>query len=153
VRWAKAAHVLLRYYTISVLFITQITWSQAICDALRMCVMPACGRWYFQSASLQIIIGLQQYLMASRGEYSVTTCGKPLLTCAWSIVYALYGGARRIRWLLILGFTAEHLVMAICTALTVHGTKFAALCEPVYIPPIGAGIGYARPLCAAGVPR
>jgi hypothetical protein len=53
--------------------IVQITWSQDICDALRLCEMSTCARWLGQSISLQIIIGLQQYLMASRGEYGGTT--------------------------------------------------------------------------------
>jgi hypothetical protein len=107
VRWAKAAHVLLRYYTICVLFITQITWSQDICDALRLCAMPACGRWFGQSVSLQIIIGLQQYLMASRGEQGTRAvharphgcCGDSVRALRWRTQHTLaprprvHGGA------------------------------------------------------------
>jgi hypothetical protein len=60
-------------------------------------------------------------------------------------VYALYGGTHSARWLLVLAFAAEHLVMAVCTAASVGGTTLTALCAPVQMPPVGIGVGYTRP--------
>jgi hypothetical protein len=42
-----------------------------VCEMIGICVAPHCAAWFsLQTASLQIVVGLQQFLMATRSSYS-----------------------------------------------------------------------------------
>jgi hypothetical protein len=99
-------------------------------------------RWYtLEQSSLQVIIGLQQFLMASRGTARVL-----FRKIRWLMhlpsVYALYRRSRGILWALVLPWVVEHVTILVCTVLTASTIKlFSWSCAPLSVSNVSVGIG------------
>lgn len=103
-------------------------------------------------ASLQIIAGLQQFLMATRGpSLSPSLCGLAFLFLTFNTVYALYGRSQRMLRVLLWTFIAEHATIILFTVLTAHTVRWFGLCAADGVSLLFIGIGYVH--ASQGRPR
>jgi hypothetical protein len=112
---------------------------QEICAMMGICVAPHCDVWFgLQTASLQIVVGLQQFLMATRSSSFRTFCALSLILYP---VYALFEASRPMLILLTALFLIQHMVMAVFAIRTYPTVTYNHLCILTSVSDNAMGIG------------
>jgi hypothetical protein len=101
-----------------------------------------CSAWYkYQTASLQFVIALQQFIMATRGETILSTVHS-VSHIGLRIVYALYQGSRKIAIILATSLFIEHALIVTFTGLTFSHIMYDDICIATQVSSASMGIGF-----------